>query len=151
MGISFQKPASQQIPLLVERPLSLDHQGGVPGVGISAITPADKSASLRKAETVTAAKAVVLRACPPPAGLSAAGGIRLCGFLKRDPHGPTIDDFFQRAKMLPDNKHLGWHNSCMLPVDITSLSLPLAKILPVFWQGGGGVGGRMGRREQAME
>ena len=30
MGISFQKSASQQIPLHVERPLSLDHDGGVP-------------------------------------------------------------------------------------------------------------------------
>jgi hypothetical protein len=29
MGISFQKLASQQIPLHVERPLSLDHEGGV--------------------------------------------------------------------------------------------------------------------------
>jgi hypothetical protein len=54
MGISFQKSASQQIPLQVERPLSIDHEGGVPGGGISA--------SLRKAERITAAKQVVLRA-----------------------------------------------------------------------------------------
>jgi hypothetical protein len=29
MGISFRSPASQQIPLHVERPLSIDHEGGV--------------------------------------------------------------------------------------------------------------------------